>query len=159
MDRKSHLSRKDRFDLPKGFCFPEKSMRWVWSYWKKIRHIKEMYPSIDGFMNNYYKGNDLILEGPGILLRVTNIHEKWYGTIHALVFSKEVFGVISELNQLVLDVMDHYGFVRLEAYVPNPERGVNRLLEKVGFVKEGTLRKGGRKSKIIHDENVYSIVR
>lgn len=70
-----------------------------------------------------------------------------------------MFGCTDELYRLGLYVLEEYDKPRMECFVPAHFKGVNRLLGKVGFEYEGTLRNRGFDGTIVYDINSYSIVR
>jgi len=81
----------------------------------------------------------------------------------AAIFTCDQFliaGAVSEALRLVVDFgFDVCGFARIWGYTWENNRASQRVLEKVGFEKEGVHRKEWLKNGVYHDSVMYAVVK
>jgi len=146
--------------FPLKFWLPVVDFDWLRYHYDTLQQATyKIYSSFNSFADDYMHSETLVVQGPGIVVRIRGINSEHGAEVHGFITGKEVFGIIENLTQLGTYLMEQFKLRRLEVEVPAFLRGVNRLLEKIGFSKEGTLRLRGRRGKIIYDTNIYSIVR
>ncbi|CAF0814993.1 unnamed protein product [Didymodactylos carnosus] len=69
-------------------------------------------------------------------------------------------GIMTRVIRVLVDLaMNEWGFIRIEAFVFSWNIGSMRVLEKVGFIKEGILRKHCFKNGKHVDEHLYAILK
>jgi hypothetical protein len=150
------LARKIQF--PDGFFMVQPTYDWLCHYYFMLsRKDYELYSSFDKFVSDYLDPHTIVVQGPGIVLRFRGV-DSWHGAeVHGFITGKAVFGQIDKLAQLGRIILDSFKLYRLDAEVPVHLRGVNRLLENVGFEREGTLRYGGKRGTMIYDTNMWAM--
>lgn len=149
-----------RIQFPNGFYTPFVNFEWLIKYYDKLKCLGyELYPNFDEFVYHYTDPHSLVIQGPGIVIRVQGVDSAHMGYVHGFVYGREVFRCLDGMKELPHLVMGEYCLHRLESEIPETHRGVGRLLEKIGFNKDGYLRNRGRRGTIIYDTIIYSITR
>lgn len=149
-----------KMPFPDGFYAPYVDYQWLVHYYDCLRCLNyDLYPNFDEFVKDYLNPHSLIIQGPGIVIRLEGIDSKHMAKVHGFVFSKDVFKVVPKIRELVKVVMDGFFLLRLESEIPTEHRGVGRLLEKIGFTLDGHLRQRGKRGTIVYDTSMYSITR
>lgn len=144
-----------KMPLPNGFFVVDPTIYWAYDKWCSLPSIKKIHPSATEFLNKFVREHCLVIEGPAIIIRISNITKGWEATVHAIVTGSEVYRHIEELKEVAATLVKIFDLKRLEAAVPTTFRAVNRLLEKCGFVYEATLRNAGRYDTMIVDINMW----
>lgn len=146
--------------LPRGLFIPFVDACWLKKQYDTLLNKKyRIYANFASFCNDYTDENALVIQGSGFVLRFLGINSGHYTEVHGYVNSSGIYRCVGSLRELSYFILQNYNLRRIEVSVPTFLRGVNRLIEKVGFTLEGTLRNRGRSGNIIYDENVYSLVR
>ena len=85
------------------------------------------------------------------LIRIDHIIRGHKGELHAYIFSKDVFKNIRNIKFIIHQVMMAHRMVRLECTVDKECKGLQRVLEMLGFEYESDVRKGVRISGKVKD--------
>lgn len=144
--------------FPDGFFTPERNFDWLFHHYLVLANRDyKIYTSFDNFIHDYLNPHTLVVQGSGIVIRILGIDSGHYGQVHGFIYDKCAFGQLGKLKELGNSILYSFGLYRLECLVPVQLRGVNRLLEKIGFGKEATCRYKGKRGTLIYDTNLYSI--
>ena len=135
------------------------------NYWyKNIENSHNIFKTLDALnfncFNKLCKESDLLVDlGTYGYGRITDLEEGFGFKLHGAFWSKEVFKNLSDLKFGILLLMYKYEAKRVEIRIPSECVSLGKLLYKIGFDKEGTLRNSGRAGMIMFDENIYSVIR
>lgn len=158
MERRGVLAH--RIPFPKGIYSPYVDYQWLVRHYDLLRCSDYiLYPNFDEFVRHYMDPHSLVMQGPGIVIRVEGYDSGHMAYVHGFVHSREVFSCLGSVKELTQVVMEYFCLHRVEAEIPEGHRGVGRLLEKVGFTHDAHLRFRGKRGTIVYDTDMYSITR
>lgn len=141
-------------------------------YWEKLsqftslfnRHIKNDSDFISTFLSQDGAGN---LQLNGIIWEVddvgifylTDIYPLYQATGHFTFWDRRIRGREPLIQRMIKFAFDEYNFHRIIAEVPLYSNPTMNAIERVGFTKEGRLRKATHYKNEWWDVNLYSILK
>lgn len=152
---------RNKVFLPKEFFFPVVNKEWLYELWGRIEGNPWIFTFEGGekcFMAHFLTEAELTLQGPGIVITVNNMKKRYKADVHGFIFSKRVFGSMERLPVVALWLLKNLPVERLEIRVPEDFHGLRKLLERIGFKKEGRLRKDCFDGTIRGNTIMYSFI-
>lgn len=134
------------------------------SWYEKLKGCENEFRNLDLYSLEYFlnvcETSDVLLEVKDYgYARLTHLQVGRSARLHGAFWSSKVIKDLKNVRKGILDLMYFYDLFRLEVVTPTSCRGLGRFLTKLGFLKEGTLRKTGMAGKLIFNQDVYSIIR
>lgn len=141
-------------------------------YWENLsqfttlfnRHMRGIDDFIATFVsqesNGELKLNGIIWEVDDVgIFFLTDIYPLYQATGHFTFWDRRIRGREKLIQRMLKHVFDEYGFHRIVAEVPLYSHATMGAVERVGFIKEGRLRKATYYRDAWWDVNLYSILR
>jgi RimJ/RimL family protein N-acetyltransferase len=139
--------------------------------WEKLSKFPTLFnnhiKTLDDFVNAFvdFSGGEIKARGlvwavddVGILF-ITDIYPGFQASAHFTFWDRTFNGREELIRQMIRYVFEEFGFHRLIAEVPLYSRPTLQAAEKVGFVKEGRMRKFTWYKGQWWDVNLYSVLR
>lgn len=117
------------------------------------------YYSIGPWFGEILKEALLVGRYPFGYFYVDEVDQPHFLRLHAAIWSKDVFRHIDDMRADFDELLTIFKKERLETVVPTAYKAINRLLERVGFRLEGTLRSYYNVNGNLYDGNIYSKLR
>lgn len=153
----------------KKTALSEERLKYYWEKLKKFdtlfnRHIVDVDDFIQTFLSQTASGepqaNGLVWEVDDVgIFFLTDIYPAFQATGHFTFWDQRFRGRENLVKAMIRYAFEEYGFRRVVAEVPLYTVPTMRAVEKVGFVKEGRLRKATWYQGEWWDVNLYSILK
>lgn len=133
-------------------------------WWDKIKDSSGYFKALDGHTFNgfdYLLGSSvgLIKLGSFGYGRLTDYEQNFKASLHGAFWDSEMFKHIKDIRHAIQNIILVYNIQRLEVKVPSKVRSLKRLMDRLGFYYEGTLRNAGKGENFFFDRDIYSIIR
>jgi len=134
------------------------------SWYRKLDGCKNEFKNLDLYSLDYFLAvcgkSDVLLEVKDYgYARLTHLQIERSARLHGAFWSSKVIKDFTSIKKGILDLMYRYDLQRLEVVIPTSCKGLSRFLSKLGFIKEGTLRKTGMTGKLLFDQDIFSIIK
>lgn len=152
-------------ELPKGVQFLQiDSLQKVKELWDKLSSINGLFDDFergrsDIFLNKLQSRDTLWLErtdGNGILY-LTNIIPNLSATGHVVYWDKKLRGREEFTMDVLRYLMNQIPLVKVNLYLPDYARAARAFASRIGFKKEGTIRRWSRSNGRLFDISIYGI--
>lgn len=152
-------------ELPKGVQFLQiDSLEKVKDLWDKLSSINGLFDDFqkgrsDIFLNKLQSRDTLWLErtdGNGILY-LTNIVPNLSATGHVVYWDKRLRGREEFTMDVLRYLMRQIPLVKINLYLPDYARAARAFASRIGFKKEGAIRRWSYSNGRLFDINVYGI--
>jgi RimJ/RimL family protein N-acetyltransferase len=137
----------------------------IGSYWEKLKDFSPLFTdSTRNDEENWFRklyGEVIILENEGGIVVFNNFSSECSAEVHISFWDKKVPPQrVNELKEILLWFFVTFDFHRVEAFVPEYARGVQRFIEqKLGFTHEGRMRNRIIYQGQLTDVKIYSILK
>jgi RimJ/RimL family protein N-acetyltransferase len=141
-------------------------------YGEKLSQFPTLFnrfvPRIEDFLTSFItsdgnggmKANGLLWEVDDVgLFFMTDIYPGYQATGHFTFWDRRFRGRESLVQEMLKYVFEEFGFLRIVAEVPLYSQPTMAAVERVGFVKEGRLRKATWYNGQWWDVNIYSVLK
>lgn len=148
------------------------TMERLTGYWEKLKAFPTLFnknvENLEDFLNAFMsQGPNGELQARGIVFEVDDVGMLWLSDIypeyqatgHFTFWDRRFRGREALIRKLLVYVFDEFKFHRIVAEVPLYSEPTVVAAERIGFVKEGRLRKAAWYKDEWWDVNIYSIFR
>lgn len=141
------------------FNFSPERVNWIW---QKLEGSKGFWRENEGFskegLSQALQRSDLLFDLEFGIGRITRMEQGSSCRVHGLFWSKEVFKRTDELKAMLQAIGSSFHLDRIECVIPSETRSLSRLLRKLGFEYEGTLRRYYRIDSGFRDGDLFSLI-
>lgn len=140
-------------------------------FWERLKEFDVLFNkqirTVDDFIVQFIRGDDIEnLHATGLLWEVddvgiiymTDIQPGYQAVGHFSFWDRRIAGREDLLREMVKMAMREFGFKRVMVKIPLYAKPALFAVERVGFVKEGRLRKAAEYKDQWWDVNVYSMI-
>lgn len=150
--------------------FAPHSIERLRSYWENLSQFPTLFNqyinNVDDFIKAFVtedergvKANGLVWEVDDVgIFYLTDIYPGYQATGHFAFWDRRFRGREMLIREMLKYVFDDLGFHRIVAEVPLYSNPTMKAVERVGFIKEGRLRKAAWYQGEWWDVNIYSVL-